>query len=101
MRFIGWILKVSLFVLVLAFALKNTEPVTIRYYFGGEWKAPLVFVLLLVFCAGVGVGLLAAMGQMIRQRRELGAARRALRDATRDREAAEARRDVAVRDVSG
>ena len=78
MYFLGLILKFALFVLVLAFALKNTDPVTVRYYFGGEWQAPLVFVLLVAFCAGVAAGLFAGLAPLFRQRREIAALKREL-----------------------
>lgn len=78
MRYLHWVLKLALFVLVLAFAVKNTDPVTVRYYFGGEWQAPLVFVLLVAFCIGVAAGLGAGLTQVFRQRREIAALRREL-----------------------
>ena len=78
MRHLVWILKLALFVLVLAFAIQNTEPVTVRYYFGGEWQGPLVLVLLVAFCVGVAVGLSAGLAQILRQRREIAALRRQL-----------------------
>ena len=78
MRYLAWVLKFALFMLVLTFAVRNTDPVTVRYYFGGEWQAPLIFVLLVAFCAGVAIGLLAGMAQLIRQRREITALRRGL-----------------------
>lgn len=36
MRYVIWILKFVLFVLVLSFAVKNTDTVTVRYYLGNE-----------------------------------------------------------------
>jgi uncharacterized integral membrane protein len=36
MRYLGWIAKVLVFVLLLGFALKNTDPVTVRYFLGLE-----------------------------------------------------------------
>ena len=36
MRYLLWIIKFLLFVLVLSFAVKNTDPVTVRYYLGTE-----------------------------------------------------------------
>jgi lipopolysaccharide assembly protein A len=77
MRYVIWILKFVLFALVLAFALENADSVTVRYYFGGEWQAPLIFVLLVAFCAGVAVGLAAALSTLFRQRREIAALKRA------------------------
>jgi len=77
MTYLGWIFKFALFVLVLVFALRNTDVVTVRYYFGGEWQTPLVFALLVAFCAGVAVGLMATLTQLVRQRREIAALKRA------------------------
>jgi uncharacterized integral membrane protein len=78
MTYLGWIFKFALFVLVLIFALRNTDVVTVRYYFGGEWQTPLVFALLVAFCAGVAVGLMATLTQLVRQRREITALKRAV-----------------------
>jgi uncharacterized integral membrane protein len=71
MRYLLWLLKFLLFVLVLSFAVKNTDPVTVRYYLGAEWRAPLVFVLLVFFCAGVAAGIAASLLHLFRQRREI------------------------------
>ena len=79
MRYFYLILKFALFVLVLALAVRNTELVTVRYYFGGEWQAPLVFVLLVAFCAGIAAGLIAGLAQMFRQRREIASLKSELR----------------------
>jgi lipopolysaccharide assembly protein A len=81
MRYLLWILKFTLFVLVLALAIKNTGLVTVRYYFGGEWQSPLAFVLLVAFCAGVAVGLAAALSTLFRQRREIALLKGKLRRA--------------------
>jgi uncharacterized integral membrane protein len=81
MRHVMWILKFALFVLVLTFAVKNTEVVTVRYFLGWEWQSPLIFVLLIVFCAGIALGLTAGLGQMFRLRREIASLNRKLREA--------------------
>jgi len=78
MKYLAWILKFALFVLVLMFAVRNTDMVTVHFYFGGEWQAPLIFALLVAFCAGAATGLGAGLGQIIRQRREIGILRREL-----------------------
>ncbi|MEK7875884.1 MAG: lipopolysaccharide assembly protein LapA domain-containing protein [Pseudomonadota bacterium] len=78
MRYLLWVLKFLLFVLVITFAVKNTDPVTVRYTLGGEWQAPLVFVLLVAFCVGVAAGLGAGLTQVFRQRREIATLRREL-----------------------
>jgi uncharacterized integral membrane protein len=76
MRYVLWVVKFALFALVLTFAVKNTDPVTVRYFLGQEWRAPLIFVLLVVFCAGAALGLLGALGHIMRQRREIAALKR-------------------------
>ena len=71
MRYVLWILKFALFAFMLTFAVKNTDPVAIRYFLGHEWRAPLIFVLLIAFCMGAAFGLLGALGHIMRQRREI------------------------------
>lgn len=79
MRYLLWLLKFALFVLILSFALKNTDTVWVRYYLGYEWQAPLVLVLLVFFCVGAAVGILASLMQLFGQRREIVALKRELR----------------------
>ena len=79
MRYVIWILKFLLFVLVLTFAVRNTELVTVRYFFGWEWQSPLIFVLLIAFCAGIALGLTAGLTRIFKQRREIAALKRELR----------------------
>ena len=81
MRYVLWILKLALFALALTFAVKNTEPVVVRYFLGHEWHPPLIFVLLLFFCGGALLGLLSALGQILRQRREISSLKRELQNA--------------------
>jgi len=71
MRYLGWILKGALFILLLGFAVKNSDVVTLSYYLGYQWQAPLVLIILMFFVAGVVVGVAACMGYLFRQRREL------------------------------
>lgn len=81
MRYVIWILKFALFVLVLTFAVTNTEPVTVHYFLGWEWQSPLIFVLLIAFCAGIALGLAAGLRPMFKQRREIAALNRKLHEA--------------------
>jgi uncharacterized integral membrane protein len=81
MRLITWAIRVALFVVLLAFAAKNTDPVTLRFYFGLAWQAPLVALLLAFFAAGAALGLIAMTGTYLAQRREIARLQRA--DASR------------------
>jgi lipopolysaccharide assembly protein A len=71
MRYVLWILKFALFAFALTFAVKNTDAVAVRYFLGHEWHAPLIFVMLAFLCLGALLGLLSALGQILRQRREI------------------------------
>ena len=79
MRYVIWLLRIVLFLMLLGFAVKNSDPVTVYYYFGAEWRAPMVFVLLICLCTGAALGILAALGQLFRQRREIAELKRELR----------------------
>ncbi len=75
MRYLNWVLRVVLFVALLGFALKNNEPVVLRYFFGFEWQTPLVVALLGFFAVGVCLGILAMVPLWLRLRVELRRAR--------------------------
>lgn len=79
MRQLSWILGLLLFLLTLGFAVKNSETVTLHYYLDYQWQAPLVVILLAVFCAGAILGVAATLGYVFRQRREISRLRRDLR----------------------
>ena len=46
MRIVVWVLWLVVFLLLLAFAAKNLDPVTVHFYVDHDWQAPLVLVLL-------------------------------------------------------
>ena len=78
MRYLAWFLKLALFVVVVMFLVRNSDPVTVRYFLGAEWQAPLFLVLSVTFLAGIFLGVVAILAQVIRQRREIAALRREL-----------------------
>ena len=88
MRYLLWLVRFLLLALLVTFAVKNTETVTVRYFLGYEWQAPLVFVLLVFFCIGAVLGVMAGLARYIRQRRELAALKRELRSRPRSGEEA-------------
>jgi uncharacterized integral membrane protein len=71
-----WILRFAIVLVLVWFAVKNAQQIEINGLPGQVWQAPLVFVLLVVFVAGVVIGLLAWVPTVIRQRREIGRLRR-------------------------
>ena len=76
MQALVWIVRFLIVVVLVWFAVKNSQPITIHGLPEQAWQAPLVFVLLVVFVAGVAIGLLAWVPTVVRQRRELGRMRR-------------------------
>jgi len=76
MAYLNWFLRISLFILLLGLAIKNDQPVTLRYFFGFEWQSPLVVVLLIFFFAGTIIGVIAMFANVLKQRREIARLKR-------------------------
>jgi putative membrane protein len=76
MRIVTWTIRLVVFLLLAAFAAKNVDPVALRFYFDLAWTAPLIAVLLGFFAAGALFGVLALVGTLLRQRREISTLRR-------------------------
>jgi uncharacterized integral membrane protein len=73
----------AIFLLLLGFAVKNSDTVAVRYFLGLEWHAPLVLMLLVFFTAGAALGIAASFIIMVRQRREILSLKREIRGLTR------------------
>lgn len=71
-----WVVRFLIVVLLVWFAVKNAQEVELFGLPGQSMKAPLVFVLLVVFVAGVIIGLLAWIPTVVGQRREISRLRR-------------------------
>jgi lipopolysaccharide assembly protein A len=76
MRIVTWALRLIVFLLLAAFAAKNVEPVTLRFYFDLALQAPLVVVLFAFFSAGALFGILALVGTLLRQRGQISLLRK-------------------------
>ena len=79
MRYLNWVFRAVLFIVLLGFAVRNDQPVTLRYFFGYEWQSSLVIVLLIFFAAGAAVGVLAMLTNVLQQRREIARLKRDIR----------------------
>lgn len=77
MKILLWLLRAAVFVALFGLAVKNSNPVDLRFYLDRVWQVPLSLVVLAAFAAGVAVGLTAVLSTLIRQRREIGRLRRA------------------------
>jgi uncharacterized integral membrane protein len=69
-----WLLKAAIFFTLFAFALNNQSDVTVRFFFGQQWTAPMVLVVLGAFAAGLTVGVMGMVPRWWRQRRRAHAA---------------------------
>ena len=69
-RYLGLAAKILVFLLVLGFALKNSQTVIFYSYLGYIWQAPLIVMLGLAFILGVLTGGLALLPTLFRLRRE-------------------------------
>ncbi len=69
MRYVSILFKTLLFAILLSFAIENSGPVVLHYYFGYQWQAPLILVILLVFALGAAMGVVACLPYLFRQRR--------------------------------
>ena len=65
-----WILKAAIFFTLFAFALNNQSDVTVHFFFGRQWNAPMVLVVLGSFAAGLAIGILGMVPRWWRQRRD-------------------------------
>lgn len=76
MRYLSLISGIALFLLALGFALKNSNSITLHYFLGYQWQAPLALILVTVFGLGAVSGIAATLGLIFRQRREIQKLRR-------------------------
>jgi putative membrane protein len=64
-----WMLKAAIFFTLFAFALNNQQDATVHFFFGTQWRAPLVLVVLTAFTAGVAIGVLGMVPRWWKHRR--------------------------------
>ncbi len=71
MRYLIWLPRLALFVLLFGLALKNNQAVTLHYFLQLQWHTSLVILLLLFFMLGVFVTAFALILNILQQRREI------------------------------
>ncbi|RQP25938.1 lipopolysaccharide assembly protein LapA domain-containing protein [Piscinibacter terrae] len=59
MRFFTWLFRAFVFFALFAFALNNQHDASVRWFFGQEWRAPMIFVVLAAFGLGCAFGVVA------------------------------------------
>ena len=73
------VLLLLLLFLGLTFTVQNPQGVLVKYYFGLEWQGALSHVLIVVFALGAAAGYLASLKTLLRLQRNLGRARKDVR----------------------
>ena len=69
MRVFVWLIRAAIFFTLFAFALNNQQDAGIRWFFGQEWRAPMVFIVLAAFALGCAFGVFAMVPAWWRHRR--------------------------------
>jgi len=69
MRTIVWLVRAAVFFTLFAFALNNQHEAEVRWFFGAEWRAPMVFIVLAAFGLGCAFGIFAMVPSWWRHRR--------------------------------
>ena len=76
MRIMLWAGRILIFLFLFAFALKNTDSVSIRFFFNAAWQAPLIIIVLSFFAGGAALGVLSLLGTVFGLRREVARLKR-------------------------
>jgi uncharacterized integral membrane protein len=76
MAVVTWIIRLAVLLVVTAFAINNSDPVTLKTFLGYQWQTPLVVALLVFFIGGVIIGLLGLVGTIVRLKREIAQLKR-------------------------
>lgn len=69
MKYLAWLLKAAIFFTLFAFALNNQQDATVHFFFGTQWTAPLVLVVLAAFAAGLVIGALGMVPRWWKDRK--------------------------------
>ena len=77
MRYLVWILRLIVFVVILMFALKNTGPVDVSFF--GDYVitgVPLIVVMLIMLVLGALLGWLITLPSLLKHRRDIARLKR-------------------------
>ncbi len=68
MQLFIWLLRIFLFLLLVSFTAKNSEPVTLSYYLDQTVQLPMSIVLLICFALGMVIGYLSCLTTRFRKK---------------------------------
>lgn len=84
MKYLMWLLKAALFFTLFAFALNNQQEAAVHFFFGTQWMAPQVLIVLVAFSAGLVAGVLVMVPRWWMHRQAAQQHRRRAGDQTTD-----------------
>jgi putative membrane protein len=67
-KLLQWVLKAAVFFTLFAFALNNQHEASVHFFFGTQWRSPMVLVVLTAFALGIAVGVLGMVPRWWRHR---------------------------------
>ena len=67
-KLLQWVLKGAVFFTLFAFALNNQHEASVHFFFGTQWRSPMVLVVLAAFALGIVVGVLGMVPRWWRHR---------------------------------
>lgn len=78
LAYVSRVIRILVFLLLLAFAAKNTEPVALHFFLGQTWELPLSLLLFAFFALGAVLAILACVARFYQDKREIRALRHSL-----------------------
>ncbi len=77
-RALKWLLGAAVFFTLFSFALNNQQDATLHFFFGTQWRLPMVLIVLTAFTFGLAIGVLAMIPRWWTQRSAAVMARRSM-----------------------
>ena len=68
LKLLQWTLNAAVFFTLFAFALNNQHEAKVYFFFGTQWRSPMVLIVLIAFALGMVVGVLGMVPRWWRQR---------------------------------
>ena len=78
-----WLLNGAIFFTLFAFALNNQQDATVHFFFGTQWRSPMVLIVLAAFAAGLAVGVLGMVPRWWTHRSAVARNRKSAQNAAR------------------
>ncbi|WP_090130983.1 lipopolysaccharide assembly LapA domain-containing protein [Limnohabitans sp. Rim11] len=77
LKLLQWTLNAAVFFTLFAFALNNQHEAKVYFFFGTQWRSPMVLIVLIAFAMGMIVGVLGMVPRWWRQKQAANTAQAA------------------------